>query len=343
MVPPGSLSDLVPHFLSARCIVRRPLCHSSVSQPSQRGPAKRGPAKGGPANLASASHRLVMMFASQTPARAVPVVARRIRAIQAQPRKMRFVRLAPLWFWVLGILANPALAEPVRVSHPQGWAHGFVEVTTLEGRRLAVGDLLQRGNRGRVTVRLVLNFFDGSVDDETTLYTQDRVFRLLTDHHVQHGPSFPKPSDVLIDAAHDVVQTKDESGKLNAVHLDIPADTYNGIASTILMNLPPGTAESTIAIVIGGAKPRIAHLKSTIDGKQPFTLGGSRREASEWTVHVELGGIAKIVAPIIGKEPPDYHVLIGGGEDPVFLREVGPLFEGGPIWRVQQVSAAFPE
>jgi hypothetical protein len=58
---------------------------------------------------------------------------------------------------------------------------------------------------------------------------------------------------------------------------------------------------------------------------------------------VELGGAAAVIAPLIGKEPPDYRVLIAGGEDPVFLQEQGPLYEGGPIWRVQQVSAAFPE
>jgi hypothetical protein len=244
---------------------------------------------------------------------------------------------------IVGMFANPALSDPVQVRRPQGWAHGFVDVTTLEGQRIGVGDLLQRVNKGAVTSRLVLNFFDGSVDDETTVYRQDRVFRLLSDHHIQHGPSFPKPSDVMLDVTHGVVRAKDESGKIAETRLEMPADVYNGLASTILMNLPRDASASTIAIVIGGAKPRIAHLQSTIIGKKPFTLGGTQREGTEWKVHVELGGVAKVVAPIIGKEPPDYHVLIGGGEDPVFLREEGPLFEGGPIWRVQQVSAAFPE
>ncbi len=241
------------------------------------------------------------------------------------------------------MLSNSSFADAVRVRHPQGWAHGYVEVTAMDGQRIAVGDLVQRVNKGVVTSRLVLNFLDGSVDDETTVYTQDRVFRLLSDHHIQHGPSFPKSADVLIDTTHGVVRTKDESGKLSEAHLEMPADTYNGVASTILMNLLPGTQQTRIAIVIGAPKPRIAHLSSTLAGKKSFVLGGSQREASEWTVRVELGGIAKVVAPMIGKQPADYHVLIGGGDDPVFLREDGPLFEGGPIWRVQQVSAIFPE
>jgi hypothetical protein len=46
-------------------------------------------------------------------------------------------------------------------------------------------------------------------------------------------------------------------------------------------------------------------------------------------VHVQLGGVAKLVAPIIGKEPPDYHLLMGAARIPSFsvkrarsLREV---------------------
>jgi hypothetical protein len=253
------------------------------------------------------------------------------------------MRMALLAACALGSHSSPARSEPVLAGRPQGWAHGFVEVVTLEGQRIGIGDLLQRTAKGAVTSRLVLNFFDGSVDDETTVYRQDRVLRLITDHHVQHGPSFPKPADVLIDATHGVVRTRDESGSVSEAFIEMPADTYNGLASTVLMNLPPGTSAASMAIVIGGAKPRIAHLKCTIAGNKPYALGGSRRDGTEWTVHVELGGLAKVIAPIIGKQPPDYDVLIGGGEDPVFLREAGPLFEGGPIWRVQQMSAAFPE
>lgn len=244
---------------------------------------------------------------------------------------------------LLGLISSTAFSDPIRMRHPQGWAHGFVDVTTQEGKRIGVGDLLQRVDKRQISSRLVLHFFDGSVDDETTIYTQDRDLRLVSDHHVQHGPSFPKSTDVLIDALHARVRTQDASGKVTEAHFDMPADTYNGLASTALMNLPAGAQQSVIAIVIPGEKPRLAHLKSTLAGQKTFTLGGVKREASEWIVHVDLGGVAKIVAPIIGKEPPDYHVLIAGGDDPVFIREEGPLFEGGPIWRVQQVSAVVPE
>ncbi len=214
----------------------------------------------------------------------------------------------------LAFLPGIACPDPVRMRHPQGWAHGFVDVTTQEGKRIGVGDLLQRVNKREISSRLVLNFFDGSVDDETTVYTQDREMRLISDHHVQHGPSFPKPTDVLVDAAHSRVRTQDPSGKVTEAHFDMPADTYYGLASTVLMNRPPDTQQSKIAIVIGGEQPRLAHLISTPAGKKSYKLGGVQREAYEWIVHIDLGGVAKVVAPIIGKQPPEDHGRMVGGE-----------------------------
>ena len=57
---------------------------------------------------------------------------------------------------------------------------------------------------------------------------------------------------------------------------------------------------------------------------------------------VEIGGAAGIVAPLVGKQPPDVHIWILGGEAPVFLKEEGPLYGGGPIWRIEQVSPVWP-
>jgi hypothetical protein len=236
-----------------------------------------------------------------------------------------------------------ARGEQIKVLHPQGSAHGFVEVTTLEGTRIAVGDLMQRLRGQVVTSRLTLNFFDGSLDDETTVFSQRGTFRFISDHHVQHGPSFPKPMDVTIEAASGQVTSTDQSGKATQAHIDMPADVYNGLASSLLMNVPASTAETKIAVVIAATKPRIAHLLMKNSGEVAFTLGGTPRKATDYVVHVELGGVAGVVAPLVGKEPDDYHVLILTGSDPAFIREQGQLYEGGPIWRIQQISAAFPK
>ena len=49
--------------------------------------------------------------------------------------------------------------------------------------------------------RLVFRFKDGSIDDESVVFSQQHDFRLITDHHVQKGPSFPNPTDVSINAS----------------------------------------------------------------------------------------------------------------------------------------------
>ena len=234
-----------------------------------------------------------------------------------------------------------AHGETIPVRHPQGSAHGFVEVTTVDGTRLGVGDLLQKMSGSVVTSRLVLHFFDGSLDDETTVYSQRGSFRFISDHHVQHGPSFPTPTDVTLDAAKGLVAALDDSGKTHEDHLDFPPDVYNGMASTLLMNVSPSSPETKIAIVAAAGKPRIVHLSMKPAGEVSFTIGGKPRKATDFVVHVEIGGVAGVVAPLVGKQPQDFHVWLVTGSDPAFIREEGQLYTGGPVWRVQQVSAAF--
>jgi len=256
-------------------------------------------------------------------------------------RRARVHRVALAMF--LLPVVHTALAEQVKVLHPQGSAHGFVEVTTTDGTRIAVGDLLQRAHDNVISSELVIHFFDGSLDDETTIYSQRGVFRFISDHHVQRGPSFPQPVDVTIDARKSLITTVGPAGEVKRIHFEMPPDTYNGLASTLLMNVSPAMPEPTIAVVVAGDTPRIVHLSMKKSGEAPFTLGGTPRTATEYVVHIELGGVAGVVAPIVGKQPLDYHVLILSGSDPAFIREEGQLYQGGPVWRIQQVSAVFPK
>jgi hypothetical protein len=243
---------------------------------------------------------------------------------------------------LLGPLAPSAHAELVRVIHAEGSAHGFVEVTTGDGKRVAVGDLLRSSHGNLVRSQLVLRFLDGSVDDETTVYEQRAFFRLLSDHHVQKGPTFPSPVDVTIDTRARTITTIDPQGAATSLHLDMPRDAYNGLLITALMNMPPSTPEKKIALIVAGDKPRIVHLSLSSGGQVAFTIGGEPRMATDYRVHVEIGGIAGVVAPLVGKQPVDYHVWLLPGEAPAFIREEGPLFQGGPVLRIQQISAQFP-
>jgi hypothetical protein len=256
-------------------------------------------------------------------------------------RNSSFSRRGVLWCVTFFATVGVAQAEQIKVMLPQGSAHGFVEVTTMEGTRIAVGDLKQKLRGGVVTSQLTLKFLDGSLDDETTVYSQSGTFRFISDHHVQHGPSFPAAVDTIVDAPSQSVTIKDAAGKSTRVQVDMPPDVYNGLASSLLMNVLPTTPETNIAVVVPSEKPRIVHLSMKNAGEVPFTMAGMPRKAIDYVVHVELGGVAGVIAPLVGKEPLDFHVWILAGGDPAFIREEGQLYEGGPVWRIQQVSAVF--
>ncbi len=112
-------------------------------------------------------------------------------------------------FKTLGLLLVCATFQPiaaqsataVAVRHSEGLVHGFLVLRTLEGDTLADGDLIQVSQGNRVTSKLIFRFKDGSVHDETAVFSQRRSFRLLSDHLVQIGPAFPHPMDVSIDAS----------------------------------------------------------------------------------------------------------------------------------------------
>jgi hypothetical protein len=92
-------------------------------------------------------------------------------------------------------------AAPVAVRHTEGLVHGFLVLRTQAGETLADGDLIQVARGDRVTSQLVFRFKDGSVHDETAIYSQRRNFRLLNDHLVQKGPAFKQPMEVSIDGS----------------------------------------------------------------------------------------------------------------------------------------------
>jgi hypothetical protein len=89
-------------------------------------------------------------------------------------------------------------------------------------------------------------------------------------------------------------------------------------------------------------KPRLVKLAITAAGADPFTTGGTRRSAAHYVVKIDIGGFAGLVAPLVGKQPPDTHVWVLGGEAPAFVKSEGPLHLGGPIWRIELVSPTWP-
>src|SRR5687768_482893 len=82
------------------------------------------------------------------------------------------------------ILLQPGpLAETVAVRFREGSVRGFLALRTLEGKILAAGDLTQTVRGNQVVSRLVFRFKDGSLDDETAVFSQQHDFRLIKYHH----------------------------------------------------------------------------------------------------------------------------------------------------------------
>jgi hypothetical protein len=234
------------------------------------------------------------------------------------------------------------VAAPVAVRHTEGLVHGFLVLRSLAGDTLADGDLIQIARGYRVTNRLVFRFKDGSVHDETAVFSQRGNFRLLSDHLVQKGPAFQHPREVSIDGltGQVTVRTTDDDGKEKVVtdRLDLPPDVANGMVLTLLKNIPSDASQMTVSMVAATPKARLVKLAITSQGEEPFSIGDSSRKATHYVVKVEIGGAAGLVAPLLGKQPPDTHVWILGGEAPAFVKSEGPLFFGGPIWRIELVS-----
>jgi hypothetical protein len=61
-----------------------------------------------------------------------------------------------------------------------------------------------------------------------------------------------------------------------------------------------------------------------------------------YEIKIELGGIAGLIAPLIDKQPPNVQIWIIGGVAPAFVREEGPLYQGGPTWTIQLTSPVWP-
>lgn len=234
--------------------------------------------------------------------------------------------------------------QPVAVRHSEGLVHGFLVLQTLAGETLAHGDLTQVARGDRVTSQLVFHFKDGSLYDETAVYSQRGNFRLLSDHLIHKGPAFERPMDISINVSLGRVTvryTEDGKEKVSTERLNLPPDLANGMTLTLLKNMRSG-APMTLSVLAVTPKLRVVKLAITAQGEESFSVGESSRKATHYVVKVEMGGVNGLLAPLLGKEPPDIHVWILGGPAPAFLKAEGPLFYGGPIWRIELISPVWP-
>ena len=248
---------------------------------------------------------------------------------------------------VAGVLCSAAGAgEPVAVRHAEGIVHGFLVLRTQDGKALADGDLLQTSRGDRVTTRLVFRFKDGSTHEESAVYTQRQRFQFVSGRLAQKGPAFPQPLEMSIEGSTGRVTVRytNDHGeqKVEDEHIDVPPDLANGMILTLLKNVRPNALPKSISLIAATPKPRLVKLALSAAGQERFVTGGAGRTATHYVVKVEIGGVSGLLAPLIGKQPPDSHVWILGGEVPAFVKSEQPLYLGGPLWRIELASPVWP-
>jgi hypothetical protein len=205
---------------------------------------------------------------------------------------------------------------------------------------LADGDVTQIVRGDRVTSHLVLRFKDGSVNEETVVFSQRHSFRVVSDHLLQKGPAFKRPMEVSINGSTGqmTVRYTDDDGKEKAVtdRLKLPPDVANGMILTLLKNIRPDVPQTTVSMVAATPKPRLVKLVISPEGEESFSVGGSSYKATRYVV--KIGGVAGLLASLVGKQSQDTHVWILGGDAPAFVKLEGPLYLGGPVWRIELTS-----
>lgn len=246
------------------------------------------------------------------------------------------------------LLAGTALeATNVAVRFEEGMVHGFVLLSTVDGKPIAVGDLMQMAHGGEVTARLVYHFEDGSMQEETTVFSQHRTLSLTTYHLIQKGPTFSHPTEMWIDTRKAQVNVRytDDKGneKTESQRMKLPPDLVNGMVFTVLKNLRAASQLPEFSMVVATPKPRIVKLSIHSVGKDQYTIGGSHRDAVHYVIHVDIGGVGGMVAPLLGKQPPDGHMWITDDESPTFVKSEILSFLGGPIWRAELAAPNWPK
>jgi len=238
--------------------------------------------------------------------------------------------------------AASAVASPVAVRYREGVVHGFLVLSTLDGTPIAEGDLTQVPEGNRITSRLDYHFKDGSRQEEAAVFSQRGYFRLISYHLIQKGPAFQHDTEVVVASATGQVTVrytdKDGSEKTEKERLKLPPDLANGLVPTLLKNLAPDAPPMEVSMVVATPKPRLVKLAISAQGKEPFSLAGSSRDALHYAIKVEIGGVAGLLAPWLGKQPPDSHIWILGGDAPTFVKSETLSYMGGPMWRTELVA-----
>jgi len=256
-------------------------------------------------------------------------------------------KAGPLVLMIALLWHHPLAAGPVPVRFAEGSLHGFLVLSTPKEVLIASGDLLQVGRDGEIKSRLVFHFKDGSVFDETVVFTQRNVFTMQSYQLIQRGPVYPEDTEITLERASGKYHVKtrahkDGREKVQDGTLVLPLDVYNGMVLTVVKNLSAGAGE-TVHMVAFTPAPKLIKLELVPAGEQKILVGGTEKTATRYVIKPMLGIWLKLFASLLGRMPPDNYAWIVAADVPAFVKFEGPLYMNGPVWRIELTSPLWPE
>ncbi len=229
----------------------------------------------------------------------------------------------------------PAHAAPVPVRFTEGLVHGFPVLRSAQGERLAVGELTQVARGDVVESRLVFRFHDGSLYDETVVFSQGGVFRVDTYRLVQRGPSFPESVDAYIDRAtgkYGVRYRADQESPEEVLsgRFSLPDDVYSGMLGIALKNLSAGES-TTVQVIVFTPQPRLVKVLLAPHAVDQLMIGDHPVPTTRYLIKPQLGVLASLL--VVDVAPLQCWVV--KGDAPAFIKFEGPLYFMGPVWRIE--------
>lgn len=249
------------------------------------------------------------------------------------------------WIFILGFLAvpnTPAEAKPVEVQLKEGVTQGYIKVSVPGGETIAEGEVSQvAAGAERIVGRMLLRFHDGSRYDETVIFSQNRTFKLLRYSVAQKGPSFPDEFHFDLDGAtgaytitegHNPKEHSPRTGKM-----ELPSDVYNGMTVTLLKNLPE-SGQVSFHMMSVGPDPALYPVVVRAKDVEAVKTGDRKGEALHYTLQPTVGWFTRSLAWLFSETIPEYNFWLIKHDVPAFARFEGPLYPGGPVWRIEQIS-----
>jgi hypothetical protein len=256
---------------------------------------------------------------------------------------MRQVR--HVWLWSLIVLfvlqlavMQSSAAAPVEMRLTEGVSNGFVIVKDQDGEVLAEGEVSQVATgAGRVVNRMLLRFKDGSVHDESVIFSQNHVLKMLQYQLEQKGPAFPNPIKVTLNGdtgAYTVRQGRSANDETKG-KVGLPSDVYNGLTITLLKNLP-SPSERRFHLISFDPEATMHEVVVAPVGTDEVQVAGKSTKAVHYRMKPVLAWWVKTLAWITNKRIPQYDFWLTKEALPAFVRFDGPLYGDGPVWRILQ-------